>query len=170
MHARAAHVGLVHLPGCDLGSEQRTGHEQLSVLAGEDGEVRQADAQRGSPDDRSEHEAEQRHPAAALDQPVHQHAGSGERGDSVVRSLASSVPHGDDRRAAALGHLDDAGDLQRVHLAHAAAEDPEVLSEAVHRSSLQGSVSCDDPVAGMLVHVQVEVGVAMRDESLELDE
>src|SRR5690606_17314925 len=72
-------------------------------------------------------------------------------------------------RPGAGGEVHDVGDLAAVHLAEAAAEHREVLTEDVHGAAVDGAVPGDDAFAGRL-HAVHQVASAMLDEHAELHE
>jgi hypothetical protein len=93
-----------------------------------------------------------------------------ERDDPFLDARAAGVIEADDRGAVADGQVHDLADLLRVCLGQRAAEDGEVLGEDVDRSSVDAAVAGDHAVAGVALVRQAEVGGAVGDEAIELDE
>ena len=66
--------------------------------------------------------------------------------------------------------IHDFADLRRVGGGQRAAEDREILREHEHAPAVDRAVTGDDAVAEHLLLLHVEVGAAMRDEAVDLDE
>jgi hypothetical protein len=76
-----------------------------------------------------------------------------------------------DHRAADLHRqVHDLADLRGVGARQRAAEDREVLGEHAHRPTVDGAVAGDHAVAEDLLLLHAEVGAAVGDEAVELDE
>ena len=75
-----------------------------------------------------------------------------------------------DRAADLRREVHHLADLLRVRARQRAAEHGEVLREHADRAAVDGAVPGDDAVAEDLLLLHAEVGAAMRDEPVELDE
>jgi hypothetical protein len=80
--------------------------------------------------------------------------------------LPSPIPHRDEGCFCSLGHFNNFGDFQSVHLAHAAAMDAEILGETVHSASFNRSLTCHDTVTKCLVKEHVVVVGSVGDEGI----
>ncbi len=80
--------------------------------------------------------------------------------------LSASIPHGDEGRLGPLGHLNNLGDFQSVHLAHAASVNAEVLGKTVHSASFNRSLASDDTVTQCFVEEHVVIVGSVRDEGI----
>ena len=93
-----------------------------------------------------------------------------ERDDAFLDARAAGVVEADDRRAVPHREVHHLADLLGVRLAQRAAEDGEVLREDVDEAAVDAAVAGDDAVAVELLLLETEVGRAVRDEAVELDE
>ena len=95
---------------------------------------------------------------------------AGERLDALLDPRAARVVEAD-HRAADLGReIHHLADLLRVRARQRSAEHREVLREHAHGAAVDGAVPGDHAVAEDLLLLHAEVGAAMRDELVELDE
>jgi hypothetical protein len=95
---------------------------------------------------------------------------AGERLDALLDARAARVVQPDDGRADLHGEVHDLADLLRVGPAERAAEDGEVLREDERLAPVDEAVARDDAVAEDLLLLHAEVGAAVDDEPIELDE
>ena len=85
-------------------------------------------------------------------------------------ALSATVPHGDERRFGPLGHFNNFGYLERMHLAHAATVNAEVLGKTVHATTFNGSMASDHAVAERLMEEHVVVVGSVGDEGVDFQE
>src|SRR4029079_19808326 len=83
---------------------------------------------------------------------------------------AAGVVQPDDRRTVAHREIHDLTDLFRERLGERSPEDGEVLREDVDETSVDAAVARDDAIAIELLLLETEVGRAVHDEPVELDE
>ena len=95
---------------------------------------------------------------------------AGQRDDPFLNARAARIVEPDDRRARLHGQVHDLADLARVRLGQRAAEHGEVLREQEDRAAVDGAVAGDHAVAQDLVVAEAEVGRAVGDQLVELDE
>ena len=93
-----------------------------------------------------------------------------ERDHALLDAGAARVVEADHRRAVPHREVHDLADLLGVRLGERAAEDGEVLGEDVDQAAVDPALSGDDAVAGKLLLLQTEIGRAVGDEAVELDE
>jgi hypothetical protein len=84
--------------------------------------------------------------------------------------LSTTVPHGNEWSLGSLSHLNNLGDFEGVHFAHAAAVNTEVLSKAVDATSLDGTLARDDAVTERFVEEHVVVIGSVGDEGVQFEE
>ena len=90
-----------------------------------------------------------------------------ERHDSFLDPRASRIVEPDDRRTDLHRQIHHLADLLGVRLGQRSTEDREVLAEDEHGPTIDGAVTRDDPIAE---ERGLRLGVAIRDERIELDE
>jgi hypothetical protein len=95
---------------------------------------------------------------------------AGQRDDPFLNARAARVIEPDDRRARLHRQVHDLADLAGVRLGQRAAEHGEVLGEEKDRPAVDGAVAGDHAVAEDLVVPQPEVGRAVGDQLVQLDE
>ena len=138
------------------------------MFLAEDGEIRERGGQGGYTNNGAQNNADHRNPTAALNQSVEHLTCTCEGINAVLSTLASAVPHGDERGLGTFSHFDDLGDFQGVHFAHASTVDAEILSKAVDTAPLNGALPCNDAVAKRLMQEHVVVVGAVGDEGVNL--
>ena len=95
---------------------------------------------------------------------------AGERLDALLDARAARVVEADDRRADLHREVHHLADLLGVRARERAAEHGEVLREDEDLAAVDGAVAGDDAVAEDLLLLHAEVGAAVGDELVELDE
>jgi hypothetical protein len=95
---------------------------------------------------------------------------AGERHDALLDARAARIVQPDDRRARLHRQVHHLHDLPRVRLGERPAEHREVLREQEDRAPVDRPVAGDDAVAQHLVLGHAEVGAAVRDQLVHLDE
>ena len=95
---------------------------------------------------------------------------AGERLDALLDARAARVVEADDGRADLHREVHHLADLLRVGARERAAEDGEVLREHEDLAAVDDAVAGDDAVAEDLLLLHAEVGAAVGDELVELDE
>ena len=93
-----------------------------------------------------------------------------ERDDAFLDARAAGVVEADHRRAVPHREVHDLADLLGERLRQRAAEHREVLREDVDEPAVDAAVPGDDAVAVELLRLEPEVGGAVHDEAVELDE
>src|SRR5438128_1097289 len=93
-----------------------------------------------------------------------------EADDALLNPCASAVVEADDRSADLHRRVHDLDDLVRMHLPEAPAEDGEVLREDEDGPAVDRAVARDDAVSRDSLRVHPEVGCAVLDEGVRLDE
>ena len=119
---------------------------------------------------RAEDERELRHDAGRLHVSPEDLRVAGERDDSLLDPRTAGVVDPDHRAAVLDRHVHHLADLLGEDLGKRAAEDGEVLGEDEHLAPEDLAVAGDDRVAVRPVRHRVEVGVAVPDVPVELDE
>ena len=84
--------------------------------------------------------------------------------------LTATVPHGDEGGFGPLRHLHHFGNFECVHFAHASTMNAEILCEAVHPSTLYGSLAGNNAVAERLVKKHVVVIGSMGHKRVHFEE
>ena len=93
-----------------------------------------------------------------------------QRRDAFLDPRATGIVETDDRRADLHREVHDLADLLGVRLRQRSTEDREVLAEDEDEPSVDGSVAGDDAVAEDVLLAEAELGRAMGDEGVHLDE
>ena len=93
-----------------------------------------------------------------------------QRRDALLDAGAARIVEPDDRRAVPHREIHHLADLLGVGLGQRAAEDGEVLGEDVDQPAVDPAVAGHDAVAQILLLVQAEIGGAVGDEAIQLDE
>src|SRR5690606_2238018 len=93
-----------------------------------------------------------------------------ERRDTLLDARAARIVEPDDGRAVPYSQVHHLADLFGVRLAQRPAEYGEVLRKDVDQPPVDAAPPRDHPIAGDLLLGEAEVGGAMGDETVELDE
>ena len=124
----------------------------------------------GAAGGRAEHERELRDHARGLDVAPEDLRVAGERDDALLDPRPARVVDPDHRAPVLQGHVHHLADLLGEDLGQRAAEDGEVLREDEDLAAEDLAVAGHDRVAVRPVRHRVEVGVAVADVAVELDE
>ena len=170
MGGGAAEVLLGHLLVGDGADDLRAGDEHVARLLDHQDEVG---------DRRRVHRAAGARPHDGGD--LRHHAGgervaqedvgvAAERRHPLLDAGAAGVVEADDRRPVVHRQVHQLADLGGVGLRQRAAEDGEVLGEDVDQPAVDGAVAADHAVAGDAALGHPEVGAAVGDQRIDLDE
>jgi hypothetical protein len=93
-----------------------------------------------------------------------------ERGHAFLDARPTRVVEAHDREPVLQSEIQQLNDLLGVRLGERAAKDREVLAERVDGSAFDMAVAGDDAVSGVALLLEAEIGAAVLDEAVQLDE
>ena len=167
---RAAELLLRHLLARHRLHDVGAGDEHVRAALGHQDEVGDRRRVDGAAGARPEHERELRHDPGGLDVPPEDLRVAGERDDALLDPRSARVVDPDHGAAVLDGEIHHLADLLGEDLRERAAEDGEVLAEDEDLAAEDRAVAGHDGVAVGPVRHRVEVGVAVPDVAVELDE
>ncbi len=166
----AAELLLRDLLAGDRLDDVGAGDEHVRRALGHEDEIGDRRRVDGAAGARAHDEADLRHDARRLHVAPEDLGVARERDDTLLDARAARVVDPDHGAAVLDGHVHDLADLLREHLGQRAAEDREVLREDEDLAAEDGAVAGDDGVAERALLGHPELGLAMADEAVELDE
>ena len=170
MHIRTAELVEAHLFVGDSLHHVRAGHEHVAHAPNHEDEVGDRGAVDGTAGAGAQNHRDLRDDPGGERIPQEDVGVATQRCHTLLDPRTARIVDSDDGSAVAERQVHHLADLLGEGLGERPAEDREILGEHVHQAAIHPAVAGHHPVTQNLLLLEPEVGAAVRDEPVQLDE